>query len=55
MNSARERIDIDYEILDVRPIAGALGAELGGVDLAAPADDRMTAEIRRALLEYLVV
>ncbi len=46
---------MDYEILDVRPIAGALGAELAGVDLAAPADDRVTAEIRRALLEYLVI
>ncbi len=46
---------MDYEVLDVRPIAGALGAELGGVDLAAPADHRVTAEIRRALLEYRVV
>jgi taurine dioxygenase len=44
-----------YGTIDVRPIAGALGAEIGGVDLAAAVDDETMAEIRRAWLEHLVV
>ena len=39
----------------VSPIAGALGAEIGGVDLARPLGADITAAIRRALLDYLVV
>lgn len=39
----------------VSPIAGALGAEIGGVDLARPLGDDTTAAIRRALLRHLVV
>jgi len=41
--------------LRVEPIAGALGAEITGVDLAADLADETTAEIRRAWLEHLVV
>jgi taurine dioxygenase len=44
-----------YETITVSPIAGALGAEIGGVDLAAPLPDAAIGEIRAALLEHLVV
>jgi PII-like signaling protein len=39
----------------VRRIAGALGAELAGVDLSEPLDDAVIAEIRRALLDHQVI
>ena len=42
-------------MIDVRPIAGALGAEISGVDLAKDLDDTTIAAIRGAWLEHLVV
>jgi taurine dioxygenase len=44
-----------YERIDVRPIAGACGAEIEGVDLARPLDEATFAEVHRALLEHLVI
>jgi taurine dioxygenase len=44
-----------YQRLAVRPIAGALGAELDGVDIAAGPDAQTIAEVRRALLDHSVV
>jgi taurine dioxygenase len=41
--------------LEVRPIAGALGAEIHGVDLASDLDDATIAEIRQALLDHCVI
>lgn len=41
--------------IDVRPVAGALGAEILGVDLARDLTDETVAAIRRAWLEHLVV
>ncbi|MBM3542682.1 MAG: TauD/TfdA family dioxygenase, partial [Alphaproteobacteria bacterium] len=41
--------------LDVRPIAGALGAEVHGVDLSRTPDDGLVAELRRAWLDHLVL
>ena len=41
--------------LRIRPIAGALGAEIGGVDLARELDGNTIAAIRRAWLDHLVV
>jgi len=41
--------------LDIRPLAGALGAEVLGVDLGAPLDAATVAAIRRALLDHLVI
>ncbi|MCB1740253.1 MAG: TauD/TfdA family dioxygenase [Gammaproteobacteria bacterium] len=38
--------------LDIRPIAGAMGAEVHGVDLAAGLDDQTFAEINKALLDH---
>ena len=39
-----------YQAIEVRPMTGVLGAEIGGVDLAKP-DETVTAEIRQAALE----
>jgi len=41
--------------IGVHPIAGALGAEISGVDLAKDLDAETVATIRRAWLEHLVV
>src|SRR2546421_7638052 len=41
--------------LDIRPIAGALGAEILGLDLAHDVSDETIAAIRAAWLEHLVV
>jgi taurine dioxygenase len=41
--------------LEVHPIAGALGAEVSGVDLGADLDDATIADIRRALLAHCVI
>ena len=43
-----------YRRIEVKPIAGALGAEIGGVDLAR-LDDETFKEIEAAWLEHLVV
>lgn len=45
----------NFRHVEVRPIAGALGAELHGVDLAHELDDDAVAEIRQAWLDHLVV
>ncbi|MEA2880364.1 MAG: taurine dioxygenase [Hyphomicrobiales bacterium] len=41
--------------LDIRPLSGALGAEVLGVDLSADVSDDTIAAIRAAWLEHLVV
>src|SRR5215469_11999329 len=41
--------------LDIRPIAGALGAEIHGIDLDAGLDPETVTAIRRALLDRLVI
>jgi taurine dioxygenase len=41
--------------IEVRPIAGALGAEIEGIDVARPLDDEIVAQLRRALLDHLVI
>src|SRR5438067_437169 len=41
--------------IEVLPVAGALGAEIGGVDVATDLDDAVITEIRRALLDYGVI
>ncbi len=47
--------DSGYRRIHVRPIAGALGAEIDGVDLSQPMDAETRAEVHRAWLENLVV
>ncbi len=44
-----------YKFLKVDPIAGALGAEISGVDLRKPLTDAVFDEIHAAFLENLVV
>ena len=44
-----------YDHITVAPVAGALGAEIGGVDLAKRLSDNALAEIRRAFVENLVI
>src|SRR5688572_28964111 len=41
--------------IEVRPIAGALGAEVHGIDIAADLDDGTVGEIRQALLNHCVI
>jgi taurine dioxygenase len=42
--------------IEVRPLAGALGAEVVGVDMARDLrDDNAVKEVRQALLDYLVI
>ena len=41
--------------IEIRPIAGALGAEVGGVDVAEDLDEAVIGEIRQALLDYGVI
>lgn len=41
--------------ITVTPVAGALGAEIAGVDLADDLSDDVVGELRRAWLEHLVV
>jgi hypothetical protein len=38
-----------YQYLRVEPLATALGAEIGGIDLAPPPPDPALAEIRQGL------
>jgi taurine dioxygenase len=44
----------EYHHITVTPVAGSLGAEIGGVDLA-DLDEQTVGEIRRAWLDHLVV
>jgi taurine dioxygenase len=44
-----------YRHLQVSPVAGALGAEVQGVDLARPLAPEVVGEIRQALLAHLVI
>ena len=50
-----QNLGAPYEHLTVTPYAGALGAVIERVDLSQELDDAVIAEIRRALIEHLVV
>ena len=41
--------------LEIQPLTAAIGAEIRGIDLARDLDEDATAEIRKALLEHLVL
>jgi taurine dioxygenase len=45
----------DYRHIQVSPLAGALGAEVQGVDLERPLAPDVVGEIRQALLAHLVI
>lgn len=44
-----------YETIRVEPVTKAIGAIVHGVDLTRPVDPEQAAELRRALLDHLVV
>ena len=44
-----------YRHVDVQPLAGAIGAEIGGVKLSKRLPDEVVEEIRRAFLAHLVI
>lgn len=44
-----------FRAIDVTPLSPALGAEVRGVDLSRPLDDRTWAEVHKAFLDYLVL
>jgi taurine dioxygenase len=44
-----------YEHITVKPLAGAIGAEIFGVDLSQDVAPDTLAEIRRAFLDYIVI
>jgi taurine dioxygenase len=44
-----------YTRFTLAPLTPVIGAEVGGVDLAAPLDDELHAELNRALLEWKVL
>lgn len=44
-----------YRHIEVRPISGALGAEIGGVDLSRALADEVFGEVRQAFLEHAVL
>jgi taurine dioxygenase len=41
--------------IELRPVSGAIGAEVSGVDLCEPLDDGTVADIRKALLDHQVL
>jgi taurine dioxygenase len=43
------------ENFDIQPIAGRIGAEIGGVDLSSDLSDQLISEIRQALIKYKVI
>ena len=47
--------DSAYKILRIRPLTGALGAEISGVDLSKPLTAAAREEIKRALYDHLVI
>ena len=44
-----------FSHIDVHPVSGALGAEITGVDISLPLDTEVVSEIRKALLNHLVI
>jgi taurine dioxygenase len=44
-----------YQSIEVRPVAGSLGADVHGVDLAQPLRNSTADELRRAFVEHLVL
>ena len=46
---------MNYNTISAQRIAGALGAEIAGVDLPRPLSDQVIGEIRQALLDHQVI
>ena len=50
-----EAVPRNYRRIEVRPIAGSLGADIDEVNIAQPLEGEVIAEIRQALLDHLVI
>ena len=46
---------MSFSYFDVQPVAGRIGAEIGGVDLSANLNHSLIGEIRKALIQYKVI
>lgn len=55
MNKPVEKGAVAYQSISVSPLAGALGAEIGGVNLVTLEDDAVWAEVLRAFVEHSVL
>src|ERR1700753_4077187 len=55
LHGSRVKIMRNYKHIEVRPISGALGAEIAGVDMARELDAEVASEVRQALLDHLVI
>jgi alpha-ketoglutarate-dependent taurine dioxygenase len=40
-----------YGSIDIKPLAGSMGAEIGGVDLSKPLANEQVADIHQAFLD----
>ena len=48
-------MDTPYRTIDVKPLSGALGAEIEGVDIASGPAEEQFAEIYRAFADFSVI
>src|SRR5262245_19724402 len=55
VSSASKRPPTSARALDIRPMAGALGAEIVGIDLSGELGEDLVAALRRAWLDHLVL
>ena len=55
MSQAAPSPELEQKTISIRPVAGALGAEISGVDLSRDLSEDTIAEIRQALLDHLVI
>lgn len=46
---------MSYQHIEIHPMTGSFGAEIGGVDLSVPLDEDIFDEVRRAWLEYKLI
>ncbi len=49
------RSDMTYSAIDVQPLTGTMGAEIGGVDLSGTLSNQAKSEIHQALLDHLMI
>ena len=50
-----KEIDMRNQLIDVRPVAGGIGAEIFGPDLSEDLSEEMVAAVRSALLKHCVI
>ena len=55
MRRKNKALPRNYRFISVHPIAGALGAEIKGVNISLPLKREVVLEIRQAFLDHLVV